>query len=177
MAKVFFYQPPKIEPPYFNIISVALKESIPQYLLILNSDYYAKNVEKLGNEIKIEDYGDPNVLKTFVSILEGNIPEIPEEIKDKVNLLFTKFECSDGIRSIINKYTKPKPRVTQQKPIVHAPAVYIAKPNSKSGIQTPKQTIPLQPMPQFSATAQQTPKKSILSDFDSSDGVEYYWKT
>ena len=172
MAKVFLYQPPKIDFPSVNIISGEAKESIPQYLLILNSTLYANNVEKLGNEIKIDDYGDPNVLKSFVDILEGRRPDIPEEIKDKVNLLFTNFGCSNEMRKIVDRCIKQKAQVSKPTYAMQPPSVYLAKQKSKSGLQTPKQNIGQPLISETSVSVQPTPKKRDFSDSDSSDAVE-----
>ena len=93
MAIVFHPEP--LEEEFVSICFNDNNVKIPKVKLILFSEFYAKNVESLGDEIIIDETASSEIVDLFVKSLTNENVTIPENLWPDFVSFLQRWECND----------------------------------------------------------------------------------
>ncbi|EAX98872.1 Ubiquitin family protein [Trichomonas vaginalis G3] len=102
----FSYKPLPIEPEIVEIGHGEIWSKIPKANLIISSEFYAKNVSKIGLKFDIPDITDRNILDIVIEIINLNSIDIPEEKWQIIRNILLKLECNDILKNLDNQIEK-----------------------------------------------------------------------
>ena len=108
------YRPPPSEEEFVSITYNTETIKIPRITLILASDFYAKNLEALGNEIIIEEIISKEVFDLFGKLLTTKSVSVPDEQWPELKNLLHRWECENVISFIEKEFLLRKKRQEEE---------------------------------------------------------------